>query len=516
MNNNVTNVYTCDQTLPSRESIQQFVNDVYELSKEPKQTEQIPISFGGDKITITMTTCKRYELFERTVKSVVRCIQDINKYVKEWIVVDDNSSPQDRERMQTNFPFITYVFKTYAQKGHARSMNLILKRVTTPYILHVEDDMQFDYKYNFLQSMTDIIQSEQNCVQVLFNANYTETYDFYVDPAGGELCKTPSGHVYLIHKHTLERFPFANCRYWPGFSLRPSLWDVNTLREKVGYFSTTAPHFEMEYSRRVLEMGYKVCFLPGTAHQHIGRLTNTEGDNAYSLNGEEQFRTKSRHMFDEYTWVVVNLDKRPDRLARFYDSTKHIATVIERSKAIDGSSTVFEASLKPLFAAGDYNFHAGIVGCAMSHISLWQSLLWSLKRGLVIFEDDYDPEGEDIEDVIAEQLRQAADWDIVFISHHKRPGVCVKEGVVDANTAFAYSLGGTFAYVITQEGARKMLDFIHAVGMTNAIDTMMQKSADHGVRVKYLDRVYGTSPLANFNENIDSDIQHCETQAQFS
>src|SRR5687768_17576745 len=73
-------------------------------------SSQYPSFTPDSNITITMTTCKRYNLFKDTVHSFINCCQDLH-LAKEWIVIDDNSSGQDRILMKTNFPFIKFIFK---------------------------------------------------------------------------------------------------------------------------------------------------------------------------------------------------------------------------------------------------------------------------------------------------------------------------------------------------------------------------------------------------------------------
>ena len=57
------------------------------------------------EITITTTTCKRLDLLKKTVNSFIECCKDLH-LVKEWIVIDDNSSENDRIEMKNLYPFI--------------------------------------------------------------------------------------------------------------------------------------------------------------------------------------------------------------------------------------------------------------------------------------------------------------------------------------------------------------------------------------------------------------------------
>ena len=68
------------------------------------------------------------------------------------------------------------------------------------------------------------------------------------------------------------------------------------------------------------------------------------------------------------------------------------------------------------------------------------------------------------------------------------------------------SPGGTGGYIITKTGALKLLDFINKTGMTNCIDTMMQKSAD-SVNIYYPTPHLIYSEFYDGNNTVDTDIQ---------
>ena len=92
-----------------------------------KLTNHIPL------ITFTITTCKRFDLFEKTMNSFLNCCSDINK-IDSWLCVDDNSSDEDKKKMTEKYPFFTFYFKNVNEKGHPRSMNIIRSMVKTEFI----------------------------------------------------------------------------------------------------------------------------------------------------------------------------------------------------------------------------------------------------------------------------------------------------------------------------------------------------------------------------------------------
>lgn len=128
-------------------------------------------------VTVTITTCKRYELFTSTMNSFLNCCAaDDLKQVARWVCVDDNSDERERVLMRTLYPFFDFVWKTPEQKGHARSMNLIVDSVQTPYWLHMEDDWLFLQPLDYVSRAKRVLDAERqhNVVQVLFNRNYAE------------------------------------------------------------------------------------------------------------------------------------------------------------------------------------------------------------------------------------------------------------------------------------------------------------------------------------------------------
>ena len=64
----------------------------------------------------------------------------MSSHVCEIIVVDDASSNEDRTKMVELFPDFHFVFKSDEKRGHATSMNMIVKMVKTRYLLYLEDD----------------------------------------------------------------------------------------------------------------------------------------------------------------------------------------------------------------------------------------------------------------------------------------------------------------------------------------------------------------------------------------
>ena len=154
-------------------------------------------------ITLTITTCKRYDLFETTMNSFLNCCTDIEK-IDEWFCVDDNSSEEDRKKMKEKYPFFRFYFKDLKEKGHPQSMNIIRREVKTPFIFHMEDDWKFFSKKPFITECLDVLSDNPQIGQCLINKNYAETSKD-IDIVGGIFKQTHFGQRYYIHDHVKNK-----------------------------------------------------------------------------------------------------------------------------------------------------------------------------------------------------------------------------------------------------------------------------------------------------------------------
>ena len=189
--------------------------------------------------------------------------------------------------------------------------------------------------------------------------------------------------------------------------------------------------------------------------------------------------------------VVINLETRPDRWTKFEQEAK-IENFLNYEKycGINGNNIKSSHQLYRLFDGNDYNMRAGIVGCALSHIKLYIELINSNFDYYCILEDDiqFVPDFNNKLEHVKCQLNKNKDWDLIYLGHF-----CKKQYITNLTynkksypkiekynmqESFSKSMGGTIGYLISKKGANKLLDFINKYGMTNAIDTMQQKSAD--------------------------------------
>jgi len=496
-------------------------------------------------ITFTITTCKRFDLFEKTINSFINCFLDID-LIDTYICIDDNSSEQDRFKMKKLYPFFTFILKDEKNKGHSRSMNILRNIIKTPYVFHMEDDWKFIQKKKYLSECLDVLGSNDRIGQCLINKNYSET-EIDIKIKGGEYKTTLSGQRYYIHEYANTEEEIAawkqkhikdvndslnssHCYYWPGFSFRPSLLRTHILQE-LGPFNETIAHFEMDYSYKYQSKKYISAFLETIYCLHTGRLTSERFEkkvlNAYDLNNEKQFENKEIKITDvviqsiiienidnNFETFVVNLDKRQDR----WDNINNIKELsflnYKRFSAINGTTLKPTLQLQRIFDNNDYNMKRGMVGCAISHIKLMIELINSSSFNyFCILEDDITVVPDFTNKFKYLQSILPKEWDLVYLGHHaydtaefdktKYPSL----EKWDSAKSLSKSKGGTGGYLISKQGANKLLKYLDENGLKNCIDTMQQKSADI-LNIHYaIPHLIYSECFTGTNIKADTDIQ---------
>ena len=532
-----------------------------------------------NSITITMTTCKRYGLFIQTINSFINCCTDLLDYLYEWIIIDDNSSEEDRKKMQLLFPFVNFIFKTPDQKGHVPSMNTLINMVKTPYIFHLEDDWRFFVKDNFITKCLSVCKEDERFGQCLLNRGYGEDILRGAKIGGGYMRYSKDNVRYFIHEHfkgdilhkvnqELLQYGLGNCFYWCHFSLRVGLTKTDVFK-KVGLFEKNSKHFEMEYSYRYYDKGYLSTYLDNVYCTHIGRRTyemeQPDKINAYDLNNEHQFGNKPKTIAEEIPESsslntnptvntniqlikeenkeqnkqdpnqpkanvnlavnVLNLKRRPDRIVRFNENNSMQLKRYNLFEAIDGQKLKPSQKIYRLFEPNDYKFRKGIVGCAMSHVKLWYDLLQNpTLQGSINIEDDAVLTDNFLEKII-HVINLAPDADIIFFHYHPYPQYDRQElqnkdklptvKRYSVEECFKESMGGTTAYYVTIRGAINLLNRLNSKGLVNAIDWEMYKTGD-------INKIYFTDPFIAFadctqsGKNQDSDIQYDYSGVHFN
>lgn len=259
-----------------------------------------------DGVIFTVTTCKRFDLFEKTINSLINATLDV-EMIQEWLCVDDNSSEEDRELMRERYPFFNFILKGPEEKGHSRSMNMVRDYVIKSgykYTMHFEDDWQTVAEMEFIRPSIRIIEEAipgLGIQQVVHNRQYVQLIrPRDIDLKGGIQQYLGDQTRFILHEfhpngsEEQQEFwrrvggGYSAC-YWPYYSLNPSVMTTDVYKY-LGPFREDVRHFEMDYANRYTNAGWRTAFLDGIFRLHIGKLIGEEGKkNAYELNDLTQF-----------------------------------------------------------------------------------------------------------------------------------------------------------------------------------------------------------------------------------
>lgn len=260
----------------------------------------VAITPETDCVALLMTTCKRLSLFLQTMAALESVLgisnpQDWTVWFCQILVVDDNSSAEDRDVMKQRFPTFEFLFKTESQRGHAQSMQLGVTSIRTRYMLYLEDDWVADSSLReacvdaaktrhsscFLHEALAVLQhsDDEPLAQVLLNDKH-RGWEKSIDISSDRTVKV------LIHELAVQDITHSYS-YWPGFSFNPGIWDLTALRNRlkqsdpVLWFEIARNGwFEEYFSICVWLSGLRVASLMGERFTHTG----TNGS-AYLLNG---------------------------------------------------------------------------------------------------------------------------------------------------------------------------------------------------------------------------------------
>lgn len=505
------------------------------------------------EITLTITSCRRLALFERTVNSFLRCCDDVER-IGRFVCVDNGSSEADVERMRSLYPFFELVLTDPESEGHAGSMNRILGLVESPFWLHLEDDWEFFARGRQLERARAILADDPAIAQVAFNRSYGETLANRA-LVGGSVRHTADGRRYRLHEHVdragsewqeyLSSLPAGALTnaYWPHFTLRPSLMRAKPLQE-LGEFRGDAGHFELEFADRFAAAGHRTAFFDEVNCLHIGRLTSEgpgEGaPSAYELvrDGRHPARPDPEPTgpgLDPAVEIrVINLDRRPDRWQAFGERLTAaaggaFAARCERFPAVDGTALELTEEIRHLFRGNNFSFRRGIVGTALSHLSLWRELAAAGSGTWLVLEDDARP-CEAFEARLAPLVaRPAADtgeaaalsdnpageegFDMVLLGHltwEIAPAPIVASGDPHPQLRpmpWEEFAGGTFAYLLSARGAQRLVAITERDGIQNGIDTFVGLHGDELLALACVPAL-ATADFVTAGSDLDSDIQH--------
>jgi len=248
------------------------------------------------KYSISITTSKRFDLFERTIKSFCNFCDDLH-LIENIFHYDDSSSEDDREKMSDllslNFPKSNLIEKKFSPdefpdgKRHCNIMSDWVYAVSTKskYVFHLEDDWEFNDNFR-ISDLSDLIESDPSIAYVGVSQEMRDFPKDFIIERRDKFWKwyydesRPLFDNLFLDTKIMEKStsPGYWCNYinWPYFGFRPGLWDAEKL---VGFeiMCNTDLPFEVDFAKRLSEKYVSYC-ADKSFCDHIGEISS------YSLN----------------------------------------------------------------------------------------------------------------------------------------------------------------------------------------------------------------------------------------
>ena len=496
-------------------------NKIFDYQGEYRPSQQTSIN-----IIITITACKRANLLRRTIKSMTRNWCDFCM-VDKIICIDDGTEKNELDSLIGEFPWIEFIVKDEKKRGHRDSMNLIRDIVIesgAKYWIHMEDDWEFIRSDNYISRGVEYLRkySGIDVKQVLFNKGYAEIITDIVWNCGTRL-----EEGLLLHKHDAADSP---CGYWPHYSFRPGITCVDVLKN-LGDFNTPNTFFELDYANKYINLGYKTAYFDEISCIHIGKLAGKRGgideQNSYELNNIPQGvenNIKSTSFNDNYLnsedftepplpIKVISLKRRSDRREYMRGLLQHVE--YDFKDAVDGRTIPSNDPRLISFIGNDFNNNPGTIGCAISHIELWQELMEdTVNNYYIIMEDDIKLKPYWYTELY-KNTNGLENTDMVMLGYSMFDNVRKEvkklydndDPIQLYNLALDKYIGGFFCYSINKTGAKKILQSMSVTGIKHGIDYLAVKTVSGLVKKEIRPQIAFTE----WNEGgrcIDTDIQN--------
>jgi GR25 family glycosyltransferase involved in LPS biosynthesis len=200
---------------------------------------------------------------------------------------------------------------------------------------------------------------------------------------------------------------------------------------------------------------------------------------------------------------VINLDSRPDRLESLLKAEPQLQGLVTRVPAVHGTSLQMSSSIFKLCKNNPFQWKKSIIGCYLSHLSVWKRILEEQGNLFLILEDDVRFQKGWMEQWKMAIQDMPKDAELMYwggvLPPNKKVLPLVSETVnkhwarIRPNTMFSAASLPLFhfcaySYLLTKAGAQKLIQYVES------LDGMPFPGCDHILGHASL-KTYFTSPL---------------------
>jgi GR25 family glycosyltransferase involved in LPS biosynthesis len=231
---------------------------------------------------------------------------------------------------------------------------------------------------------------------------------------------------------------------------------------------------------------------------------------------------------------VINLDRRPDRLKKFKESHPTLYKNTYKWIATDGKNLTLTPQIAHLFRSNDFKWKKAVMGCAISHLGVWEKCA-NDHHNYLIMEDDVKFQSDWESKWVAAASQIPADADVIYLGGVLPPNKPALPMITESVNPFFAKVaknnamsGGpprryfhfcNYSYILTQQGAQKLISLVHQNGIFTSGDHMIVNHGDSLLNIYFTtpllagcfqdeDPVYQTSAFNDFSrkDTFDSDL----------
>jgi GR25 family glycosyltransferase involved in LPS biosynthesis len=188
------------------------------------------------------------------------------------------------------------------------------------------------------------------------------------------------------------------------------------------------------------------------------------------------YRTTLKAIDGVENTYVINLDTRPDRWEKLMVAEPYLEPLVERVSGVNGKTLTMDATIFRLFQENEFQWKKSIIGCNLSHISVWKKIAEAKKDGwYLVLEDDVRFQSNWINEWRKCLRSIPADADLLYLGGVLPPNKAVLPLVSDnANEHWSYIKPNTlfspvpaevfhfcaYSYLLKPSGAQKIMKYM--------------------------------------------------------
>lgn len=182
----------------------------------------------------------------------------------------------------------------------------------------------------------------------------------------------------------------------------------------------------------------------------------------------------TNHMdFLDYTTKIINLKRREDRKKSMASKLfEQNITKYDFFEAVDGKLLEPSPNIKKLFKNNDFNYRKGVIGCALSHYTIWNNLINDNKNSYyVILEDDIKltPNFNILLDKCISIIKSQNIEYALIGGYQIKEEICSDDNIVFSKITEPIC-SGAFGYIISKKACIKLVNYLNKNEINRAID----------------------------------------------